>query len=478
MGAAEGLRRLRMSLRGVAEARELEALAEECEEGDAKTQQVSSLSGEYLNILLLLVLYTLQGIPMGLSSVVPLILKEQNVSYADLGTFSLNSYPFSLKLLWAPFVDAAYVSRLGRRKTWLLPTQLAIGVVMIVVSQRLDHLLYASQPNVASLTLLFFLLYFLCATQDIAVDGWALTMLRKENVGYAATTNAMGQTLGYAIGFTGFMALEHFNLLTLSEFMFLWGIVFMVVTILVGVLKAEGPVPSDEQPESISTSYGNMLNILRLRPIRLLLLLLVTIKFPFAVADSIAPLKLQEYGVKKEHMAYIASGMMPVYILLPAVVSRWTTNSTPWELGLQTYPWRVLLVPVTAVVVASTPAIGDRIPWAFYSVIVVVSLLAQVASQCMFVSNMAFFARISDPAMGGTYMTMLNTLSNLGGMWPGTVTLKLIDFATCKSERCVVKADGFYVMSGISFLYGLAWYVLAAGHARRVQQVKLSDWKV
>ena len=39
----------------------------------------------------------------------------------------------------------------------------------------------------------------------------------------------------------------------------------------------------------------------------------------------------------------------------------------------------------------------------------------EVASQCMFVSTMAFFARISDPAMGGTYMTMLNTMSNLGG---------------------------------------------------------------
>ena len=44
-------------------------------------------------------------------------------------------------------------------------------------------------------------LHFFCMRgqlQDIAVDGWALTMLRKENVGYAATTNAMGQTLGYA----------------------------------------------------------------------------------------------------------------------------------------------------------------------------------------------------------------------------------------------------------------------------------------
>ena len=32
-----------------------------------------------------------------------------------------------------------------------------------------------------------------------------------------------------------------------------------------------------------------------------------------------------------------------VYILLPAVVSRWTTNSMPWDLSLQAYPWRILL---------------------------------------------------------------------------------------------------------------------------------------
>ena len=33
----------------------------------------------------------------------------------------------------------------------------------------------------------------------------------------------------------------------------------------------------------------------------------------------------------------------------------------------------------------------------------------------MFVSIMAFFAQVSDPAVGGTYMTLLNTLTNLGG---------------------------------------------------------------
>ena len=33
-----------------------------------------------------------------------------------------------------------------------------------------------------------------------------------------------------------------------------------------------------------------------------------------------------------------------VYILLPAVISRWTANSTPWALAMHVYPWKVLLV--------------------------------------------------------------------------------------------------------------------------------------
>eukprot|EP00438_Fugacium_kawagutii_P019260 Skav217550 [mRNA] locus=scaffold1602:42103:52941:+ [translate_table: standard] len=116
---------LRANSHGAADSvRELESLAAEAGEADGKMSSskaekevlVSDLTGDYLNVCLLLVLYTLQGIPMGLSAVLPLILKEKNVSFADLGTFSLNSYPFSLKILWAPIVDAAYVPRFGRRK--------------------------------------------------------------------------------------------------------------------------------------------------------------------------------------------------------------------------------------------------------------------------------------------------------------------------------------------------------------------------
>lgn len=48
----------------------------------------------------------------------------------------------------------------------------------------------------------------------------------------------------------------------------------------------------------------------------------------------------------------------------------------------------------------------------------------------MFVASMAFFAKVSDPTVGGTYMTLLNTLNNLGGNWPSTTALWLVDLLT------------------------------------------------
>lgn len=120
------------------------------------------------------------------------------------------TWPFSLKLLWAPLVDSIYSTRMGRRKTWLIPTQYLIGAFMLLLSGHVEQWLGGAkrEPNIEVLTLLFFMLNFLAATQDIAVDGWALTMLRKQNVGHASTCNSVGQTAGYFLSYVLFMALE------------------------------------------------------------------------------------------------------------------------------------------------------------------------------------------------------------------------------------------------------------------------------
>lgn len=54
----------------------------------------------------------------------------------------------------------------------------------------------------------------------------------------------------------------------------------------------------------------------------------------------------------------------------------------------------------------------------------------------MFVTEMGFFARISDPILGGTYMTMLNTVCNMGGLWPSSVALWTVD--SLSWSRCEI----------------------------------------
>merc|ERR1719361_2852940 len=121
---------------------------------------------------------------------------------------------------------------------------------MIAMSSTLNALLYVEEPDIATLTFFFLALYFLCATQDIAVDGWALTMLKRENVGYASTCNSVGQTAGYFLGYIFYMALESYGVLTLKDFLNFWAVIFIIATSLVAIFKSEKDVDhSDDQDE-------------------------------------------------------------------------------------------------------------------------------------------------------------------------------------------------------------------------------------
>ena len=123
------------------------------------------------NFLLLVLLYFLQGVPMGLAGgSVPFLLKS-HLSYGQIGIFSLASYPYSLKLLWSPIVDAVWTPRVGRRKSWILPIQTLSGFGMIWLGGQAEGMMANASKDVWAFTSWWFFLVFMCATQDIAVDG-------------------------------------------------------------------------------------------------------------------------------------------------------------------------------------------------------------------------------------------------------------------------------------------------------------------
>lgn len=45
----------------------------------------------------------------------------------------------------------------------------------------------------------------------------------------------------------------------------------------------------------------------------------------------------------------------------------------------------------------------------------------------MSLMGQAYFSKISDPRFGGTYLTLLNTVFNLGSRWPVSLALTLVE---------------------------------------------------
>jgi len=91
---------------------------------------------------LLIVLYIIQGVPLGLAmETLPFLLRER-LSYSKIAIFSLCSYPYSLKLLWSPIVDACFFPSIGRRRSWIIPMQILLGSLMLWMSFNVQTLLY------------------------------------------------------------------------------------------------------------------------------------------------------------------------------------------------------------------------------------------------------------------------------------------------------------------------------------------------
>ncbi|XP_076057944.1 acetyl-coenzyme A transporter 1 [Oratosquilla oratoria] len=473
------------------------------------------------SILLLLFLYVLQGIPLGLAGSIPMILQNRNISYKDQATFSFSFWPFSLKLLWAPLVDSCYSAKFGRRKSWMIPSQYLIGIFMWILSANIDNLLGKDSehsPNVILITAIFFALNFLAATQDIAVDGWALTMLSKENLGWASTCNSVGQTAGYFLGYVVFLAFEsrdfcvnflglEDSLVTLPGFLYFWGIIFIITTTLVGILKSEDDEcegASEEPHFGLIGTYQMLWSILGKTPIKQTVLMLLTCKIGFAAADSLTVLKLTESGVPKDRLALLSIPLTPVQVFLPLIISRYTAGPRPMDVFLGAFPIRLLFGLVFAGLVWITPMFNEgdgHFPFYYYGLVVAIYILHQIVANCMFVAIMAFFAKISDASVGGTYMTLLNTFTNLGGNWPAWMALRFVPELTwkacqgaisalkcdsaaevqaCKVDggSCVTELDGYYVENIIFVTFGFLWLMWGRPVIKNLQSLPKTAWLV
>ena len=174
------------------------------------------------------------GLPLALSGgTLQAWLTVEDVDIKTIGLFSLVGLPYTLKFLWSPLMDRFVVPIFGRRRGWIVLSQLALIGLILGMSVT------SPQNGLWFLALLAFCLTFVSASQDVAIDAYRTEVLRERERGMGAAVSVTGYRVAMLV--SGALAL------ILSEYLG-WRITYMLMALImsIGVVAVWlGPEPED-----------------------------------------------------------------------------------------------------------------------------------------------------------------------------------------------------------------------------------------
>lgn len=124
------------------------------------------------------------GLPLFvLYQLVPGWLRDEGVSLAEIGLFSLIGIPYVCKFVWSPALDRFSFPFLGRRRGWMLVTQITL-LVSIAAFGFIDPTM-----NIWSVAYLAAAVAFFSASQDIVIDAYRRELLSDQELGLGNSLN-------------------------------------------------------------------------------------------------------------------------------------------------------------------------------------------------------------------------------------------------------------------------------------------------
>src|SRR5664279_218115 len=118
------------------------------------------------------------GLPLFLLvNLVPAWLRSEGVDLKAIGLFALIQLPYTWKFLWAPLMDRFGLPMLGRRRGWILVTQLALLAAIPALGTLSPKL------DIWTIAYLAALVAFFSASQDIVLDAFRREILPDPELG-------------------------------------------------------------------------------------------------------------------------------------------------------------------------------------------------------------------------------------------------------------------------------------------------------
>ncbi len=273
------------------------------------------------------------GLPLYLTSTtLQAWMTKAGVDLTAIGLFSLVGLPYSLKFVWSPLLDRFVPPFLGRRRGWLVVTQLLLVLAIAAMSWQ--------QPS-QTLKLLAFnalLIALLSASQDIAVDAYRTDVLAERERGAGVAVFVLGYRVALLV--TGSLALILADRLS-------WPVVYLVMALLMGIgviASFSAPEPEDQpQPptsllEAIGLPFGEFFQRLGLFSGLAILVFVVLYKLGDALVNNMSTPFLLQTGFSQTDIGAIKGGLGLIATIVGtlaggAFLSRLGTNRSLWIFG-------------------------------------------------------------------------------------------------------------------------------------------------
>lgn len=343
---------------------------------------------------------------LGFSSGLPLLLTggtlklwlaEAQVDITTIGYFGWVGMAYSLKFIWAPLMDRFALFGMGRRRSWMLLSQFAILVGLLIVG--------ALDPAVSLTTMAAVCVWiaFFSATQDIAFDAFRREYLEDHELGLGSSMNMYGYRIGMlvsggaAVGMADFMSWAHVYWL-------------MALLMLVGIgttFYTKEATTDDHKLKTLKESVVEPFKEFLQRNGSVLILLFV---FFFKLGDALSGSMLnpfyKEMGYQKVDIGLIAK----TFGLASSMLGLFIGGITIYKIGILRSLWIFGILQALSTASFALITYTGPVNWALAFAVIFEDVTAGMGSSAF----IAYLASITNRNYTATQFAVLSSIATLG----------------------------------------------------------------
>jgi PAT family beta-lactamase induction signal transducer AmpG len=272
---------------------------------------------------------------LGFSSGLPLFilynllsawLKSEGVDLKAIGLFALVGIPYTWKFLWSPAMDRFQLPFLGRRRGWMIATQIAVMLAVMLMGQ------FNPSTEIWTVVFLAAIVAFFSASQDIVIDAHRREWLTEEQMGSGTALFVNAYKLSTLV--PGSLSLILSDIITWDWVFFITGLFMlpgMLTTLIVSEPKMYGPAPKTLR-EAVVEPFNEFVNRRGWRHALLILAFIFLYKLGDSMATALATPFYLELGFTRTEIGLVAKnaglwasilgGILGAYWMLKTGVNR------------------------------------------------------------------------------------------------------------------------------------------------------------